>query len=235
MTRLTVLALALVALGGWADLDPTRSSGADSRAVRGSVSGRVVVSARTAAPPPALSPYARRRYQPPQPPGVPGGPEDAFVYLEPLDGAPAATPTAPAVITQRQRTIIPHVTAVRVGQVVEFPNEDDIFHNLFSLSAGNRFSLGRYAPGVTETNVFENAGVVHLFCDIHAEMAGVILVVATPYVSRVEPDGTYALTGVPAGRYRAVAWHPTAGADTATLAIPESPGVSQDFVLLEGR
>jgi plastocyanin len=152
-----------------------------------------------------------------------------------LDGTAPPRSGASAVITQRQRTILPHVTAVQVGQLVEFPNEDDIFHNLFSLSAGNRFSLGRYAPGVTETNVFENPGVVHLFCDIHAEMAGVILVVATPYVARVEPDGAYSVNDVPAGRYRAVAWHPTAGADTATLSIPDAPRVSQDFVLLGGR
>jgi hypothetical protein len=124
---------------------------------------------------------------------------------------------------------------VQVGQLVEFPNEDDIFHNLFSLSSGNRFSLGRYAPGVTETNVFENPGVVHLFCDIHAEMAGVILVVATPYLTRVQADGTYSLTGVPAGDYRAIAWHPTAGADTSDIAVPETPDVTQDFVLLGGR
>ena len=230
MTRLTVLALALVALGGWADPDPPRFSGVDSSTVRGSVSGRVVVSARAAAPPPALSPYARRRYQPPQPPGVPGGPEDAFVYLEPLDGAPAPVPPAPAVITQRQRTIIPHVTAVQIGQVVEFPNEDDIFHNLFSLSAGNRFSLGRYAPGVTETNVFENPGVVHLFCDIHAEMAGVILVVSTAHVARVERGGGYRVEGVPAGRYRAIAWHPAAGADTAIVEVGAA-AVEVDFEL----
>jgi hypothetical protein len=140
----------------------------------------------------------------------------------------------PAVIVQTDRTIIPYVSVAQVGQLVEFPNEDDIYHNLFSLSSGNRFSLGRYAPGVTETNRFEQAGVVHLFCDIHAEMAGVILVVNTPYVTRVAADGTYRLT-VPGGTYRAVAWHPTAGADTATLTIPDGPAVAQDFALLGSR
>jgi len=141
----------------------------------------------------------------------------------------------PVRILQRNRTIIPHVSAVQVGQLVAFPNQDDIFHNLFSLSPGNRFSLGRYAPGVTETNVFENPGVVHLFCDIHAEMAGVILVVATPYLTRVSADGSYGLAGLPEGRYRAIAWHPTAGADTASIVIADGSDVAQDFVLLAGR
>jgi hypothetical protein len=137
-------------------------------------------------------------------------------------------------ILQRNRTVLPHVSAVRVGQLVQFPNEDDVYHNLLSLSPGNRFSLGRYAPGVTETNVFETPGVVRLFCDIHAEMAGVILVVATPYLARVEADGTFRLAGVPAGAYRAIAWHPTAGADTVTLEVRE-PGTTQDFALRSAR
>jgi hypothetical protein len=65
-------------------------------------------------------------------------------------------------------------------------------------------------------------------------MAGEILVVDTPYVTRVGADGTYSLT-VPAGRYRAVAWHPSAGADTAMITIPDGPTVAQDFALIGGR
>jgi hypothetical protein len=166
---------------------------------------------------------------------MPGGPEDAFVYLEPLEGPAPAPSGHPAVVLQRERTIIPHVSVAQVGQLVEFPNEDDVFHNLFSLSPGNRFSLGRYAPGVTETNRFETSGVVHLFCDIHAEMAGVILVVNTPYVTRVTADGSYSLSSLPGGRYRAIAWHPTGGADTVTLTLGATQAITQDFTLLAGR
>lgn len=200
-----------------------------------SLSGHVEVSARPQAPPASLSPYARRRYTPPQTPGVPGGAEDAFVYLEPADGSAPSAGAAPVRITQRERTIIPHVAVAQVGQLVEFPNEDDVFHNLFSLSPENRFSLGRYSPGVTETNRFERPGVVRLFCDIHAEMAGVILVVSTPWVTRVAPDGGYRLDGVPAGDYRAVAWHPTAGADTADVRLGDADDRPLDFTLVAGR
>lgn len=226
-------ALLAVALTGWAGASAVPRSPGDAPA-QATVSGRVVVAARPEPAPTPLSPYARRRYQPPQPPGESGGAEDAFVYLEPLDRTVPTETGEPVVILQRDRTIIPHVTVAQVGQLVQFPNQDDIFHNLFSLSSGNRFSLGRYAPGVTETNVFENPGVVHLFCDIHAEMAGVILVVSTPYVTRVGADGAYDLT-VPAGRYRAVAWHPTAGADTTTMTVSDGVPVDQDFALLGGR
>jgi plastocyanin len=227
-----MLALAVAVWTGWASTSVDDSG--PGRALRASVSGRVVVVSNPPPPPTSLSPYARRRYQPPQSPGVPGGTEDAFVYLEPLTGATPAQPDEPVVILQRDRTIIPHVSVAQVGQLVEFPNDDDVYHNLFSLSSGNRFSLGRYAPGVTETNRFGTAGVVRLFCDIHAEMAGVILVVNTPYVARVGADGTYRLS-VPAGSYRAIAWHPTAGADSAMLTVPDRPEVTQDFALLGSR
>jgi hypothetical protein len=133
-------------------------------------------------------------------------------------------------VGQRDRTIMPHVSAVQVGQLVEFPNDDDVFHNLFSLSSGNRFSLGRYAPGTTETNRFDVPGVVRLFCDIHAEMAGVILVVATPHITRVDPDGAYTFADLAPGEYRAIAWHPTAGADT-TMVTLGTGAENLDFVL----
>ena len=240
MQRLVALALALSALTGsaspFANAAPNAVlSAAREPARRASLTGGVTVSADPPAPPASLSPYARRRYTPPQNPGVPGGEEDAFVYLEPLDRTPPPPSSVPARILQRERTIIPHVSVARVGQLVEFPNGDDVYHNLFSLSPGNRFSLGRYAPSVTETNTFENAGVVQLFCDIHAEMAGVILVVSTPWVARVEPGGAYRIGDVPAGRYRAIAWHPVAGADTVELTLQETQQAAQDFTLPAAR
>ncbi len=201
----------------------------------GSVSGRVTVAAPPEDPPPPLSPYARRRARPPQEPGVAGGTADAFVYLEALDGATGTAPDTAAHIVQRDRMILPHATVVRRGQTVEFPNEDDVFHNLFSLSPGNRLQLGRYAPGVTPTHAFDETGVVRLFCDIHAEMAGVVLVVDTPWVVRVGDDGSYSLGGLPAGRYRAIAWHPTAGSDTVRVTVADGRDAEANFALASGR
>lgn len=230
---LTMAMAALPAQGGegaWSAEAP-----APAPQTTGTVSGTVSVDAprRTQAPP--LSPYARRRAQPPQEPGVPQGTTDAFVYLEPLGARPPAASVPPARILQRDRTIFPHSMAIRTGQTVEFPNDDDVFHNLFSLSPGNRFSLGRYAPGVSPTHTFSQAGVVRLFCDMHAEMAGVILVVDTPWVVRVAEDGRYSLGGVPPGEYRAVAWHPTAGADTSRVVLASGQQVVVDFRLAAAR
>ena len=210
--------------------DSYRVSATRVAPARAALTGRVLVRSPAPDPPRAMSPYSRRRSIPPQDPGTPGGVEDAFVYLEPMDGVAHDVEVAPAQVGQRDRTITPHVSAVQVGQLVEFPNDDDVFHNIFSLSSGNRFSLGRYAPGTTETNRFEQPGVVRLFCDIHAEMAGVILVVETPHITRVNADGAYAFSDVAPGEYRAIAWHPTAGADTTMVTLGSS-SATLDFVV----
>lgn len=232
LAMITLVSAALIGSRGPAPYartsEPKQAAGP---AVRATLTGRVSVASRTERTPASLSPYARRRYAPPQDPGVPGGAEDAFVYLVPTAGATPAPVSEPVRITQRDRTILPHVALARVGQRVEFPNEDDVFHNLFSLSPEHRFSLGRYPPGDTKTNTFESPGVVRLFCDIHAEMAGVILVVATPHAARVAADGRFSLEGVPAGSYDAVAWHPTAGADTVAVTLREGESTSLDFDL----
>lgn len=227
MTKVFAVALTALWLASSVVDAPAAS---DERSGMATVSGQVVVRAAPAPPPTSMGPYSRRRATPPQNAGTPGGAEDAFVYLEPVDAPAPPAPAAAAEIVQRDRTIMPHVSVVRVGQLVEFPNEDDVFHNLFSLSPGNRFSLGRYAPEVTETHTFEAPGVVRLFCDIHAEMAGVILVVESPYVARVGPDGSYEIADVPAGSYRAIGWHPTAGADTTAVEV-QAGGTSVDFFL----
>lgn len=227
MTQL--IAVLLTGMVSWvAPPLPSEIAHPGSATLRGSVR----VSAPSTSEPAPSSPYSRRRSVPPQNPGTPRGAEDAFVYLEALDGATPSPSSAPAQILQRDRTILPHVTAVHVGQLVEFPNDDDVFHNLFSLSSGNTFSLGRYAPGVTETHEFGQPGVVRLFCDIHAEMAGVILVVDTPYVTRVGADGSYDIAAVPAGSYRAIAWHPTAGADTTLVQLDDGAATTADFSLV---
>lgn len=195
----------------------------------GAVEGTVRLSEGAMSEPPALSPYARRRYEPPPTPAS-GGATDVVVFV-PVDGAPPSDDTVR--ITQRDRTILPHVTAIQVGTTVEFPNEDDIFHNLFSLSDPHPFNLGRYPPGDSRTEVFEEAGVVRMFCDIHSEMTGVIRVVETPHVSTADEAGGFRIAGLPVGRQRVVAWHPSAGADTVEVDVPEE-GVARVELRLGG-
>ena len=80
-----------------------------------------------------------------------------------------------ATMDQRNERFVPHVLAVMVGTVVDFPNSDFIYHNVFSLSRAKRFDLGRYAAGKSKAVRMDRPGVVRVFCDIHSHMNAFVL------------------------------------------------------------
>jgi plastocyanin len=140
-----------------------------------------------------------------------GGAVDASqvaVWLTPLDGAsvPFAAVKAPELI-QRNKSFEPHVIVVQVGTVVLFPNKDPLFHNIFSMYDGKRFDLGLYEAGTTRSVRFDRPGVSYLFCNIHAEMSAVVVVVETPYFALSDRAGHVAISNVPDGRYQEHVWY----------------------------
>ena len=130
----------------------------------------------------------------------------AIVYLA---GAPAKGNSRQKVqVRQKEMNFIPTLLPIEVGTKVEFPNEDETYHNIFSYSPAKRFDLGRYRPDERPipSVVFDKAGLVTLRCDIHEHMRGLILVVETPYFTTTDADGRFRLTGLPSGRYTLRAW-----------------------------
>lgn len=154
------------------------------------------------------------------------------VWLVPLEHAPinasgAASNAKPPQLVQRNKTFEPHVLIVRVGTVVEFPNKDPFFHNIFSLYDGRRFDLGLYEAGSKRTVLFDRPGISYLFCNIHAEMSAVIVAVETPYFGLSGRSGHVAISNVPDGRYQLNVWYErslpeTLNALTRTIAISNS-------------
>jgi plastocyanin len=134
-------------------------------------------------------------------PGTPAS--SAIVYAEPIDRA-AAQKAATVTLTQKDKTFFPRILAIPVGSTVDFPNEDTIFHNVFSLSGPQPFDLGLYRSGATRARTFAQAGDYRVFCNIHPQMTALILVVATPYVATPGPTGRYVLD-LPPGRYKITA------------------------------
>jgi plastocyanin len=140
----------------------------------------------------------------------PGEMANVVVYLEPRGDAPRpelASPARPAEIRQDEEHFEPRVLAVTRGTTVSFPNDDDVYHNVFSLARARTFDLGRYPKGSTRTVRFDRAGVVQVFCHIHADMSATVLVLDTPYFATPTPDGRFRLDGVPPGDYTIVGWH----------------------------
>jgi plastocyanin len=150
-------------------------------------------------------------------PGDPGAPDatptnvNAFanvvLFLEDAASLRGAADAVLPVMRQHDERFTPHVLAVTAGTTVAFPNDDAIYHNVFSLSRTRTFDLGRYPKGESKSVRFGVPGVVQVFCHIHADMNGYILVLPNRYFTIPDSTGRFAIGGVPPGEYRLVAWH----------------------------
>ncbi|HWN86292.1 MAG TPA: hypothetical protein VNN99_14105 [Vicinamibacterales bacterium] len=155
--------------------------------------------------------------------------ENVVVYLK---DAPAGTVSPRrATIRQRGETFLPRVVAVPLGSTVDFPNDDPIFHNVFSLSRARTFNLGRFPRGESRAVRFDKTGIVKVFCDIHSHMAATVIVFSHPWFTVPDADGGFELDNLPAGSQQVTAWHERLG--ETTLRIRTEPGrtASVEFVL----
>jgi hypothetical protein len=114
---------------------------------------------------------------------------------------------AHATIRQKAKTFLPHILAVTAGTLVDFPNDDPIFHNAFSNYDGQIFDLALYPPGSTRSVRFTRPGVVRIFCNIHASMSAVIVVLETPWFAVSKRDGRFSIQAVPPGDYAMHVFH----------------------------
>jgi plastocyanin len=135
-------------------------------------------------------------------PGTPAA--SVVVYAEPAAGAAPARESKPVSLSQKNKAFAPRVLGVPVGTAVNFPNDDDIFHNVFSLSPGHAFDLGLYRAGASKKRTFASPGLVRVFCNIHPQMTALIVSVATPFVTSAGADGAWRLD-LPPGRYTVTA------------------------------
>jgi plastocyanin len=141
-----------------------------------------------------------------------------------LESDKKAAPLSHAVIDQRDKTFIPHVTVVTTGTTVQFPNHDSVFHNVFAYFNAKKFDLGMYPRGASKTVTFEKKGLVSLLCNVHSEMSAYILVVDTPYYAVTDKQGRYQLKNVPAGNYVLHAWHESGASVTQTITVNGDSG-----------
>jgi len=183
----------------------------------GSVVGFVTLKSRVRGTPMPSAMYPTRRVDPA---GAPATPEinNVVVYVKdvPFQGE---LPVMHAELRQRDEMFAPHVLAITKGSWVEFPNDDLIFHNVFSLSGAASFNLGRYPKGQSRKRQFLKPGLVKVYCQIHSHMSASILVLDHPYFTIPAADGSFELRDLPPGDHVIVGWHERIGEYTAPLHI----------------
>jgi plastocyanin len=158
---------------------------------------------------------------------------DFVVYIDQPRAEKSATPPPTRdIVTQKDATFSPHVLAIPVGTTVKWPNQDDIFHNAFSISDTKQFDLGLYKKGdKAEPQTFDKVGRVDVFCSIHKDMHCIILVLESPHFAATDNKNHYSITNVPAGTYRLKAWHERLPSVAKEVVVPAEGEVKVDFVL----
>jgi plastocyanin len=153
---------------------------------------------------------------------------DVVVYLDGPKARPRATREK---MRMKGKAFLPRVAVVAVGGTIDFPNEDPIFHNVFSLSGENRFDLDLYKRPKSASWTFQAPGLVRVYCNIHPQMSAVVLVRDNPHFARATSDGSFSLSDVPAGRYTLKAWHERAGEIAQAVVVPAEGEARADLVL----
>jgi plastocyanin len=211
-----------LACGGLALVAGTQPAAQQPGVVRGRVSIGTPITAKRptstysrSVPTVALAPESELRH--------------VVVYLK---DAPHTT-VAPmrAEIRQENENFVPRVVAVTVGSEVDFPNDDPIYHNVFSLSRMKTFDLGRYPRGQSRSVRFDKPGVVKVFCQIHSHMSATVMVFDHPWFAIPGEQGTFELPAIPTGARQITAWHERLGDTTLQVRIDAGRASTADFVL----
>jgi plastocyanin len=192
----------------------------------GRVTGQVKLTLASSAPSSA-SAYERRSVGPrpkPQPEL-----KNVVIFFTDLPAAKAAPMQAS--IAQKDEQFAPHLVAVTAGSSVAFPNEDPFFHNVFSLSRGAAFNLGRYPSGSSRAKTFARPGIVKVFCEIHSHMSAVVRVFDHGWFTVPNEDGTFAIDHVPPGTHAIVAWHERIGERRDRVTIRAGAATPINFTL----
>jgi plastocyanin len=143
----------------------------------------------------------------------------AVVWLEGINAG--AMSSEMPVMAQHGGQFVPPFLVVVSGQTVAMPNEDDVAHNVYSISAAKAFDLGFYAKGVRKTVTFDRLGLVEVGCVIHSFMRARILVVPNKYWAMVAADGTFHIRNVPPGTFSLKYWDDGGTSFTQLVTVPE--------------
>jgi plastocyanin len=203
---------------------------ASAQAARGGT-GKLEGKVRLVMPPVTIVPsgvYPSRRVSRPGPKTSEIANVIVFIKDAPRHGE---LPVQHATIMQKDEAFVPRVVAITTGSTIDFPNGDPFFHNVFSLSRGASFDLGRFPRGETRSRKFTTPGLVKVYCHIHSHMTASIMVFDHPYFRIPSADGTFSIDDVPAGTYQVSAWHERIGESPTSVKIEAGRTAKVEFAV----
>lgn len=159
----------------------------------------------------------------------------ANVIVHVKSGLPAGqsfpVPSAPAVVDQQGCLYHPRALAVMVGQKIQIKNSDAVLHNIKAVPTKNRgFNISQPRAGMTTERSFTTEEItVPLECNVHGWMHANVAVLSHPFFATTGPDGSFTITGLPAGTYEIEARHEKLGTKTMSVTVPASGSVSANF------
>jgi plastocyanin len=159
--------------------------------------------------------------------------DGTVVYLT-SKGAPSRFSESKAQMAMNGRQFAPRVRVVTTGSTIEYANQDPFSHNIFSTAPGAAFDLGVYGSGIAKSTQFKKAGAFPVYCNIHAQMTGFVVVVSTPYFTQAGADARWHIAAVPAGKWDVHVWHERAPEVTQEIDVPAT-GLANVDITLDAR
>lgn len=145
---------------------------------------------------------------------------NVVVFIDGLsDSSSYQSVSKPPQISHKGRQFSPDVLPLVRGTTVDFFNDDNIYHNVFSLSKSKTFDLGIYPQGTSKLVTFSEPGLVQLHCNIHPKMTSTILVLNNTLFATTRSDGVFRIDGVPDGRVTLRVWSEYSEAQSRTVTL----------------
>ncbi len=159
-----------------------------------------------------------------------GGLQNVIVYVKTGASGNFSAPSTAVVLDQKGCVYVPHVVALQVGQTLELVNSDTTTHNVHALSDINKtFNKSMPIPGMRLEESFDDAEIFKVKCDVHPWMASFVGVFDNPFFAVTAADGSFKISGLPAGTYTIAAMHEIYGEKTATVTVGDGEAGAAAF------